>query len=181
MTAVGALVLAAAVVVSAPVDFSGTWTLDTYLSDNSEQVAAAIRADLRIGSDTSTFLMTGARGPRERGRNPHQADAKPPNADEQKQIDDLTMALRYPAPTLKITQSGDAVTLTDAQGQTRTLDHWEGPQLVATTDLGNGRRMTATYSLVPTTKQLMVRTVIERAPNQPGAFEIKQVYDRAQP
>lgn len=157
-------------------DLSGTWNLDTYLSDHPEQVAAAIRADLRIGPDTA-FLMMGTRG-QGRGRNQRQSDAKEPNADEQQQIDDLTMALRYPAPTLQIAQNGDAVALTDAQGQTRTLNHWEGPQLVATTDLGNGRRMIATYSIVPTTKQLMIRTTIERAPNQPGAFEIKQVYDR---
>ncbi|HZT77624.1 MAG TPA: hypothetical protein VFA27_13315 [Vicinamibacterales bacterium] len=160
------------------VDLSGTWRLDTDLSDNPEQVAAAIRADLRIGSDTTTFLMTGTRG-RDRGRGNRPVDAKPPSADEQQKIDDQTLALRYPAPTLTITQSGDTVTLTDAQGQSHTLNHWEGPQLVATTDLGNGRRLVATYSIVQATKQLMIRTVVERAPNEPGAFEIKQVYDRA--
>jgi hypothetical protein len=162
----------------APVDLSGTWTLDTNLSDNPEQVAAAIRADLHLGCETATFVMRNDRG-RSRGRpEPRDTAPKEPNADEQKRIDDLTTALRYPPPTLRIAQTGTTLTLTDAQGQTHTLSHWEGPQLVSTTDLGGGRRMTSTYSLLPMTRQLIIRTQIERAPNQPGPFEIKQVYDR---
>ena len=44
------LLVAAAMLLQtpAPVDFSGAWNLDTYLSDHPEQVAAAIRADLHI-------------------------------------------------------------------------------------------------------------------------------------
>ncbi len=63
------LLLAAAMLLQgAPLDFSGTWNLDTYLSDNPERVAAAIRADLQIGSETTTFLMMGTRGQQGRGR-----------------------------------------------------------------------------------------------------------------
>ena len=108
--------------------------------------------------------------------------------------------MRYPPPTLQISQTADAITMSDPHGATRTLTAngrkqmlnygddetpaetttaCQGPQLVSTTDLGGGRRMTATYSIVPTTRQLMIRTIIERAPDEPGSFEIKQVYDRA--
>ncbi len=163
----------------APVDFSGRWNLDTYLSDHPEQVAAAIRTDLHLSGET-TFVLAGGRGRQSRRGNEQRSSSKPPSADEQERIDDLTLALRYPAPTLTITQHGDTVTLADPQGQTRTLAHWEGPQLVSTTDLGHGRRLVATLSMVPTTRQLMIRTVVERAPNEPGPFEIKQVYDRAE-
>ena len=175
------LIAATVALQSATVNFAGTWTLDTYVSDNPEQVAAAIHADLRLQPDT-TFVMSGSRnGGFGRRREPDKSSskAKAPSADEQKQIDDLTMTLRYPPPTLRLDQRGDTVTFADDQGQTHTLNHWEGPQLVATTDLGNGRRMRSTYSLVPTTNQLMIRTAIERAPNEPGPFEIKQLYDRA--
>ncbi len=191
------LVAAVALQAAPVVDLSGSWTLDTYLSDHPEQVAAAIRADLRLTPETTAFRMTNDRS-RDRGARPRNASPAEPNADEQKHIDDLTEILRYPPPALQITQTADAITLADPHGRTRTLatngtkqsisygesgtaadtiTEWQGPQIVSTTDLGGGRRMVTTYSIVPTTKQLMVRTVIARAPNEPGAFEIKQVYD----
>src|SRR5262249_15062261 len=103
----------------------------------------------------------------------------------------------YPPPTLTISQNATAVTFTDAQQRTRTLQtsgkrepqtsdagpvqtttRWEGPQLVSETDLGSGMTMTHTYLLVPTTKQLLVRVTFERAPGQMGPFQVKYVYDR---
>ena len=55
IAAAALLIAAAALAARAPaqaqsaVDLSGTWTLDTYLSDSPEQVAAAVRLDLGLG------------------------------------------------------------------------------------------------------------------------------------
>jgi hypothetical protein len=55
---------------------------------------------------------------------------------------------------------------------------WEGPQLVSEQDLGGGRLVRYTYSIVPTTKQLLVRVAIDRTPGFPGPFQIRLVYNR---
>ena len=120
-----------------------------------------------------------------------------PNA-EQQVPDAITRPLRYPPTTLRISQSDGSVTIADEQGQSRTFQtndkrepqtfetaradttaRWEGPNLVIDYDLGKGRKMTYTYSIVPTTHQLLVRVGFERAPKDPGAFEIRFAYNRA--
>jgi hypothetical protein len=187
----------------APVDLSGTWAFDTYLSDNPGQVAAALRADLGR-TDFSPFGESSdrrgfGRGAGRRGQQTPAASnrASAPSEQEQRALDAVTAIVRYPPLTLRIAQTDAAVTIDDAQGQSRTFTtngkretqmfdatradstaRWEGPQLVADFDLGNGRKMIYTYSIVPTTRQLLVRVAFERAPNQPGPFEIKFVYDR---
>jgi hypothetical protein len=115
----------------------------------------------------------------------------------QKLLDEVTALVRYPPPALTIAQTPTAITFTDAQGKNRTLQtngrreklplesgtveiaaRWEGTQLVSDHDLGRGRKMTVSYSIVPTTGQLLVRVSFERSPGQPGPFQIKQVYNR---
>jgi hypothetical protein len=191
-------------------DLSGTWTLDTYLSDGPAQVAGAVRGD--FGQPTGEIAPSGRgmeggrRGggePREgdRGRGGSRGDRsgrnEQANLEAQNRLNDVTAPLRYPPTPLTIKQTATAVTFTDQQGRERTLttngkrekltfesltldttSRWEGPLLVSEQDLGKGQKMTFTYSIVPTTKQLLVRITIERAPNQPGPFEIRQVYNK---
>ena len=54
---IGAILLVLPVVLAsqAPVDLSGKWTLDTYLSDNPEQIAAALRIDTGQGGGEALF------------------------------------------------------------------------------------------------------------------------------
>jgi len=189
-----------------PVDLSGTWTFDLYVSDNPQQVAAAIRTDLGSGANELSLFDgsgeggRGGRGMGRRNRSPEEADRRPtpPSADEQRTIDTITQMVRYAPPTLRVEQSPTSVTIGDPQGTSRTFQtngkrepqqfdtahadsvaQWEGPQLVIRFDLGKGRQMTYTYSIVPTTRQLLVRVAFERAPKEPGPFEIKFVYDRS--
>jgi hypothetical protein len=207
-TAIGAilLLLPAAVASQAPVDLSGKWTLDTYLSDNPEQIAAALRIDTGQGGGEALFGEAGAAGAfgrsgggrRGSGRG-GDVQSRQPSADEQKRIDELTQQLRYPPTALTIAQSPAGVTLTDDQNRAQTLaptgrrekqtvgsatldvtTRWEGPQLVSEQDLGGGRLLRSTYSIVPTTRQLLVRIAIDRTPGRPGPFEIRFVYNRAQ-
>lgn len=187
-----------------PADLSGKWTLDTYLSDTPEEIAAAIRTDFGSTGNTELFSLEpeGGRGGRGgsrqgAGRNQRGGQRDQQNVEEQNRLIDMTAPLRYPPPTLTIAEAPDHITLTDDQGQTRTLatsgvkekqplgaasmdttTRWEGPQLVSEQDLGKGRKVTFTYSIVPTTKQLMIRARLERAPGQSGPFDIKYVYNR---
>lgn len=191
----------------AAVDLSGKWTLDTYLSDSPESIAAALRIDLGIGSGDQLFAgdlengRSGRGGAGRRGQPPGQrggARGGDLNPEEQNRLNDLTAPLRYPPAVLTIVQSTDRLTLTDDSGQARTLTtsgarekqplgaitvdtttRWEGPQLVSEEDLGKGRKITFTYSIVPTTRQLLVRARVERGPGQSGPFDIKYVYNRA--
>lgn len=190
---------------SAPaVNLAGTWTFDTWLSDNPQQVDAAIRADLNEQDAVDGGFEGGAfgRGSGRRGdsarREGSQRREHRPDAEDQRTIDTLTQSLRYPPLMLQIMQSEASVSIGDTDGEARTFQvngkresqtfdttrtettaRWEGPQLVIDVDLRNGRTMTYTYSIVPTTRQLLLRVTLERAPNQPGPFEIKLVYDRA--
>jgi len=190
------------------VDLSGTWALNAPLSDNPEQVAAAIRIDLGLGAagaaaegtpETGRFGRRGGDGlpgnsPRGRSNRPDQ-----PSADELNRLNDLTAPLRYPPTMLTISQTAETVTFTtDTPGHTQTLTtngkrekvtvgsntidvttKWEGPQLITEQDLGKDRKVIITYAVVASTKQLLVRTALERAPLERGPFEIKYVYDRA--
>jgi hypothetical protein len=195
---------------AAAVDLSGKWTLDTYLTDSSEQVLAAIRVNLGQGQGEQIFGggfeggRYGRGGGMGRRGNPNgppgRAGSPQLTPDEQKRLDDLIAPIRYPPPTLTISQTASSVTFTDGQGQTRTVaptgkhekqtlgdytfdmtSRWEGPQLVSEQDLDKGRKATYTYSIVPTTKQLLVRITFERSPGQTGPIEIRQVYNRGGP
>jgi len=187
------------------VDLSGKWTLDTVLSDSPEQIAAAIRIDVGQGGGESLSGEPGRGGAGRGNGGRHRGESRPggaqnhqPNADEQKRIDELTESLRYPPTTLTVAQTPTAVTVTDEQQRARTLTpngkrekqtvgsssldvatRWEGPQLVSEQDLGGGRLVRYTYSIVPTTKQLLVRVAIDRTPGFPGPFQIRLVYNRA--
>ena len=188
-----------------PVDLSGKWTLDTVLSDSPEQIAAAIRIDVGQGGGENLFGESGggpaARGTvGRRGGEPRSGNGRnhQPSAEEQKRIDELTESLRYPPTALSIAQTPAAITVTDQQQRVRTLTEngkrekqtvgsasldvatrWEGPQLVSEHDLGGGRLVRYTYSIVPTTKQLLVRIAIDRTAGFPGPFQIRLVYNRA--
>jgi hypothetical protein len=198
-------VLAGAQAGAPPVDLSGMWRLDTYLSDRPEQVDASIRANFEFAGDTVPAGAAFGRG--ERGRERPAGDRNQPrdrgNTRDQKrdedvqQLLDLTAMVRLPATTLTVTEDASMVTFTDAAGQSHTFHtngsrekqtvgtatletsaRWEGPQLVVDVDLTKGRRMTLTYSIVPASKQLLLRVAFERAPRDLAPFEVKHVYDR---
>ena len=165
---------------------TGVWTLDTYLTDRPEQIAAAIRIDLGFGRDSAVdaqsgrMQQNGMRGGDSRrggGRGQGMRGEAPPNVEEQNKLEEQLSPLRYPATTLTLEVSADKATATDDQGQTRTL-RWDGPQLAFDQDLGKGRKVLSTYSIVPTTKQLLIRVRFDRGPGLSSPFEIRYVYNR---
>src|SRR5262249_51713760 len=110
--------------------------------------------------------------------------------------------VRSPSPTLTVSHSAANIAVTDARGRTRffqttgakdkhqydagTIDSttaWIGDQLVTQYDLGNGRRLTCTYSLVSETRQLVVRIRADGGAQfgGRGAATYKYVYDAVRP
>lgn len=202
------------------VDLAGTWTLDTYLSDSPEQVAAAVRVDLGLANpNTESFSLGGGgrRGGRNGGTGNGQDAAQGSgrentggnnsrntaagrnqlSAEEQARIDEVLNTIRYAPATLTIAQNGETISFTSEPGGTRTYQlagkkekqtfgsttvdavaRADGPQVVITIDLPRDRSVTSSWSIVPTTKQLLLRVTLSQGRLQNGPFQIKQVYNR---
>jgi hypothetical protein len=192
---------------SAPVDLSGQWSLDIHLTDHPEQIARAIqidtgtfRVELEIpgrgdeaglaGGDRP--LGVGRRGDRDRDR-----PDDPLSTEERKLLAELTRPVQFPPTRLTIAQSETTVTVTagdgapeimrtDGKAEKRTVEAgtvmrtaaWTGPQLRVGHKVGRAGTLTYTYSIVPTTRQLLIRVNFERVTGQPGPFDIKLVYNR---
>ena len=123
--------------------------------------------------------------------------AKEPVSDaDRKLLSELTSAVRFPPATLTIAQTDTVVTMTGDAGTPLTFRTdgkaekqpltagtvertalWEGPALVVSYRVGRSGTLIYRYSLAPTTGQLVIRVSFERTPGEPGAFEVKQVYD----
>jgi hypothetical protein len=182
-------------------NLSGTWSLNAMLSDAPEQVVRELQADTgqrpadQLFGDLGGGEERGGGGRGGRGRRPAPSNAprsEPMKDADQKLLDQLTTAIRLPPTTLTIAQGDGTVTLggdtirTDGKTETRQLDGgsvertaaWEGPQLVIREKIGHAGTLRTMYSVLPATKQLLVRVDFQRE-GQLGAgpFEIKLVYD----
>ena len=119
------------------------------------------------------------------------------SAVDQKRLQELTNAVQFPPPAMTISQTATDITIAPQGGVGRTVRTdgtrekyqlaagvvdrtatWEGPQLSVVYEIGHSGRLTYTYRVVPTTKQLLIRINFERD-HTPGPFEIKLVYDPA--
>jgi len=112
---------------------------------------------------------------------------------------ELADEVRNPSTKLTITQMEDTLSIIDERGRTHAfrtngkkdsqqLDSvkvdsktkWEGDHLVTEFDLGNGRKLRYTYSLLEDPKQLLITAVFDNGQKQGNAPPtIKRVYDAA--
>jgi hypothetical protein len=121
-------------------DFSGTWALDSYLSDNPEQIAREIRIDTRQATDQDFFpVENGPEGPDGRGRSARGEggvsspgrDRRPPQSrdpigqEDRKKLTELTDAVQFAPTDLSIAQRGSDLTITSARGGADSL-HADG-------------------------------------------------------
>jgi hypothetical protein len=119
------------------------------------------------------------------------------SAGDKKKLDALIRAVQFSPPTLIISQRPDEVTIvspgrepetlaTSGARQRQAIDGgeversagWEGPILLVSYDAGKVGSLIYRYSLVPTTKQLLIRINFERVPGRLGPFDVKLVYNR---
>ena len=115
-------------------DFSGTWTFDTYLSDNPEQIARALRLDtgqpwdealVGRGTGRGGFGGVGRTGG---GRGTFGGDERGPaeaadqmSADDRRKVTELTNAVQFASPTLTITQAESTIAVAGDRGAARTI------------------------------------------------------------
>jgi hypothetical protein len=164
---------------------SGKWALDVYLSDSPKHVADGLAA---------TFAPTGS-GETERARGRAETIQAVQKDDPRRK--ELIDAVRFPPLALTISETDTAIRFTDSLGRTRTFEAngkkaphqfdagaidtrttWVGPQLVIEYDLGQDLWLQYTYSLLPTTKQLLTRVTVAGKSERAPPFEITQVYNR---
>jgi hypothetical protein len=190
------LVIALAMQISTGLpNLAGTWTLDAALSDPPQQVALELRQDTGGSTPDQLFGFGGGQGSGQgRGRRgapaPRTAKPEPLGDADRKLLDQLTSAVQFPPTTLTISQTNSDVTIAgqvlhaDGKADTRQLEGgsiertttWEGPLLIVREKVGHAGTLRTTYSIVTTTRQLLVRVNFERD-GQLGPFEIRLVYD----
>jgi len=121
------------------------------------------------------------------------------NNDDRLRALELADEVRNPSTKLTITQMEDTLSIIDERGRTHAfrtngkkdsqqLDSvkvdsktkWEGDHLVTEFDLGNGRKLRYTYSLLEDPKQLLITSVFDNGQKQGNAPPtVKRVYDAA--
>jgi hypothetical protein len=187
-------------------DLTGTWSIDTYLSDHGEQIARAIEFD------TGEFKFDTSLGTAPRGRSGAPAANDPERRDSGREgrggvverlseadrtvLAELIRPVRFPPLTLTISQSDQTLTIvgnrepytmrTDGKAERHVLEtgsvnrtaQWTGPQLRVAYEVSRAGILTYNYSIVPTTGQLLIRINFERMRDEPGPFDVKIVYNR---
>jgi hypothetical protein len=154
---------------------TGVWTLNKDLSDDPAQTMAATHGE-RPGRSGHGPWRHGGRG---RG-DPGQMQAM--------------HAQMHPA-RLTITQASGSITFTDGEGRSQTLTtnnkkqklplhnrtvevrtKWDDGRLVKETSLGDGMKLTETYSVVSEPRQLHVMVKLEGS-HLPRPVNLRRVYD----
>jgi hypothetical protein len=117
--------------------------------------------------------------------------------DDRKLLAELMRPVQSPPTRLTIAQTGTTVSITApdgtpgairtdgkaervtvSAGSVERMAAWTGPVLRVGYEVGRAGTLVYTYSIVPTTRQLLVRVNFERVPGAPGPFDIKIVYNR---
>jgi hypothetical protein len=190
-------------------NFSGSWTLDRDLSDNPRQSGSesAVSGQGQHPSQRGGYggygRGGGYGGMGRGGYGGYGGSGRPGQVspDDQKKIEELGREAKSPSPTLTISHSTANIAISDAQGHTRffqtngskdqhqldsgivtSTTKWDGNRLVMDYDLGSGRKLTYTYSIVPATRQLLVQVRFDNGQGQTrsgGPQITKYVYDPA--
>jgi len=197
-------------------NFTGSWVLNTELSDTTPQVGFGGAPDTSgnerrgggrrgggVGGGIGGGGGFGGRGGFGGGYGGGGAAGRKRVQDtpeQREKIAALTDEVRYPSSTLLISHSDTSLAMTDAKDRTRlfeingnkdthqlgsgTVDsktRWDGNKLVTEYDLGSGRKLRYTYSIVQNTKQLLEQVVFDGGQDRSGraAQPIKRVYDLA--
>jgi hypothetical protein len=184
-------------------DLSGTWQLDRGISTD----LATLSFEPRANADNPRGSMGrggygGGYGGRGGGfggyggRNAPRQPARTSSPEEQARLKMLTDDIKAGSATLVISHHEPTFTVSDAQGKTRFLKtdggtdknqlgaatiesttHWEGTRLVAEYTIGASRMLAYTFTMLPATKQLVIRIRIEDSQNPRAAGpEAKLVY-----
>jgi len=180
-------------------DFSGRWSLDRSISND------ASKASFEPGQENRSARPGGFGGGSRRrggfgglggGRPDSRDTAAASTPDERARLQALTDWLKSASALLVISHHDPSFVINDAQNQTQffktdgSLDdhqlgavmvssttHWEGPRLVTSYTLSSRQQLVCTYTVLPATKQLVLRVRRDVTEVQRGTGpELKLVY-----
>jgi hypothetical protein len=182
-------------------NLSGTWSLDSSLSND------PARADFGAGEQRGQRAGGFGGGSSRRGRfggfggppPPTRETARAGTPEEHARLQLLTDLLKKSSASLVISHHDPNFVINDAQDHTlffqtdgspeenhlgsvtlTSTTHWDGSRLVTEFSLGTRQRLVYTYSMLPATKQLVLRVRLEAAEGQPAhGSELKLVYQLA--
>jgi hypothetical protein len=178
-------------------DFSGKWTLDRNLSTDPAQITFVPTPDANrrlqrggIGGFGGGFGRGGSRP-----RTDSQNTAENLTPSEQERLKALTDQLKTATATLVISHHDPDFVVNDAQDHTLFLHttgereenhlgaitissstHWAGSRLVTECVLGSRLTLVYTYTLLPNTKQLVVRVARQAEDRRPAGQDVRLVY-----
>jgi hypothetical protein len=180
-------------------DFSGTWSLDRSISND------ASKASFEPGQENRSSQGGGfGGGSRRRGGFGGSGGARPDSHDaaaastpeERARLQALTDWLKSASARLVISHHDPSFVINDAHDQTQffktdgsledhqlgsvmvsSTTHWEGPRLVTSYVLSSRQQLVCTYTVLPATKQLVLRVRRDVTEVQRGTRpELKLVY-----
>jgi hypothetical protein len=201
---VAALTVARAEQGSQKPDFSGTWALDRNISTDPAQIdfAPASTAGQRpqrggIGGFGGGGFGGGGRGGRRRTDSQSSADSL--TSIEQERLKALTDQLKTAMAMIVISHHDPDFVVNDSQDHTLFLHttgereenhlgtitlssstHWAESHLVTECVLGSRLTLVYTYTLLPNTKQLVVRVARQAEDRRPAGQDVRLVYRPAQ-
>jgi hypothetical protein len=176
-------------------NFSGTWTLDRNISTDPAQVdfAPASSADRRPQRGGIGGFGGAGRGGRRRADSQNSAESLTPI--EQERLKALTDQLKTATATIVISHHDPDFVVNDAQDHTLFLHttgereenhlgaitinsatHWDGSRLVTECVLGSRLTLVYTYTLLPNTKQLVVRVARQAEDRRLAGQDVRLVY-----
>ena|SRR5580765_7273084 len=173
-------------------DFSGTWALDRDISTNPAQIVFVPTAPPTRPSRGGVGGF-GRGGSRRRPDTTNSPESLTPI--EQTRLKALTDQLKTASTTLVISHHDPVFVVSDAQDHTLFLHttgereenhlgettinsstHWDGARLVVECVLGSRLTLVYTYTLLPNTKQLVVRVARQMDDRRPAAQDVRLVY-----
>ena len=181
-------------------DFSGTWTLDRNLSTDPAQITFVPAPDTNRRVQRGGIGGFGGFG---RGggrpRTDSQNSAESLTSSEEERLKALTEQLKTATATLVISHHDPDFVVNDAQDHTLFLHttgereenhlgaitissstHWTGSRLVTECVLGSRLTLVYTYTLLPNTRQLVVRVARQVEDRRPTGQDVRLVYRPAQ-
>ena len=189
-------------------NFSGTWSIDRGISNDATQAAFETPRDQdrrpagRQGGGGGRGGFGGFGGARfGSGGQGNRSEAVPGTPEERTRLREFTDLVKRASESLVISHADPSLAITDAQGRTQLFQttgakdahalatatvtsttHWDGSRLVTEYDMGAIGKLVSTYTLLASTKQLVVRTRLEMPERQRTALpELKLVYGLAGP
>jgi hypothetical protein len=176
-------------------DFSGTWTLDRDISTDPSHVEFVPSVNANRRPQRGAIGGFGG-GSRRRGGGNYSESL---TSIEQERLKALTDQLRMASTRLVISHHDPDFVLNDAQNHTLFLHttgereenhlgettitsstHWDGSRIVTECVLGSRLTIVYTYTLLPETRQLVVRVARQVEDRRPAGQDVRLVYKPAQ-